>query len=307
MNDKEKAILFSTPMVQALLAGRKTMTRRIVKPQPRDNSFFMDMNYGTKRHKVGDILEPCVYVQGFNSMYCASYNGNIYSKTSGEWKVLKAFSGHKGYLNVTLMDGKRKTTRNVHTLVCSAFHGIKKPNMQVRHLDGNPSNNCAENLKWGTQAENWQDRKAHGNGIEGEKHRGSNFTDIERSHIVWAIEKGLCSQHHAARILGVPQQNIWQMCHPERLIKPSIFMPREACRLFLKVTDVRAERLQDITEQDAIAEGISLHKYGYRDYLDWDSHHTDPKESFRSLWISINGKDSWDQNPWVWVYQFEKL
>lgn len=83
--------------------------------------------------------------------------------------------------------------------------------------------------------------------------------------------------------------------------KPSIFMPKEACRLFLKVTNVRAEPLQDITDTDIVDEGISATVSS-----------TDPtlyltyKEAFQQLWQSINGKESWDLNPWVWVYNFEK-
>jgi len=120
--------------------------------------------------------------------------------------------------------------------------------------------------------------------------------------------------------------------------KPSIFMPKEACRLFLKVTDVKVERLQDISESDAIAEGIEsfynklFKQTRYRDYYDGKRRHRDfdmypetaksvgfshyggnpwpdwkdPISSFCSLWQSINGKQSWEANPWVWVYKFEQ-
>ena len=77
--------------------------------------------------------------------------------------------------------------------------------------------------------------------------------------------------------------------------EPSIFMPKWACRLLLKVTNVRAERLHDITEDDAILEGTS--HYGNYNLA---------TESFRAVWESINGKGSWNLNPWVWVYEFEK-
>lgn len=91
--------------------------------------------------------------------------------------------------------------------------------------------------------------------------------------------------------------------------KPSIFMPKEACRNFLKVTNVRVELLQDISEEDALAEGIKVYdgleqfenyaKEGYR-FLN------STVDSFESLWIYINGKESWDLNPYVFVYDFEK-
>lgn len=95
--------------------------------------------------------------------------------------------------------------------------------------------------------------------------------------------------------------------------KPSIFMPFEAARIFLRVTNVRCERLQDITEDDAIAEGIEkVADYGttgYKLYTEPDAAYSDIDAiwSFESLWQSINGKDSWNENPWVWVYEFERI
>ena len=105
--------------------------------------------------------------------------------------------------------------------------------------------------------------------------------------------------------------------------KPSIFMPKAACRIFLEVTDVRVERVQDISEADTIAEGIEDFwkdcdgKIGaYRNYLatkveikkDHWAHVADSaKHSFETLWQSINGRKSWDANPWVWVYSFKRI
>ena len=96
--------------------------------------------------------------------------------------------------------------------------------------------------------------------------------------------------------------------------KPSIHMPFEAARIFLEITDVRVERLQDISNDDAIAEGIAEQDHellpkGWKDYM--DDHigvpFTSPKGSFKSLWKSINGLDSWDANPWVWVIEFKRI
>ena len=95
--------------------------------------------------------------------------------------------------------------------------------------------------------------------------------------------------------------------------KPSIFMPKSACRIFLKVTNVRVERLNDITEEDAISEGIIKHSdygsTGYILYTEPEAAYTDIDAvySFESLWESINGKESWEANPWVWVYDFKRV
>lgn len=85
---------------------------------------------------------------------------------------------------------------------------------------------------------------------------------------------------------------------------PSIFMPRWASRITLEITDVRVERLQDISETDAKDEGVSSdcpigHIPSYQE--------APFSYCFASLWQSINGPDSWDANPWVWVVEFRRI
>jgi hypothetical protein len=99
----------------------------------------------------------------------------------------------------------------------------------------------------------------------------------------------------------------WEDCEGWKW-KPSLFMPLDACRLFLKITNIRAERLQDITESDAIAEGVQNEFDTFRNYLDKEemgSYTLSAKESFETLWESINGEQSWKENPYVWVIEFE--
>jgi hypothetical protein len=83
---------------------------------------------------------------------------------------------------------------------------------------------------------------------------------------------------------------------PDEKWRPSIFMPRLASRITLEVVNVRTERLQDISNEDAEAGGV---------FLDNDSGDFIPK--YATLWESINGKGSWDANPWVLVVEFKKL
>ena len=88
---------------------------------------------------------------------------------------------------------------------------------------------------------------------------------------------------------------------------PSILMPRKAARIFLMVKAIRAEKLQDISETDAIAEGVNYQ---------WGINHKGEKTIkkvcttvFAELWDSLNKKRGygWNTNPWVWVIDFEKL
>jgi hypothetical protein len=100
--------------------------------------------------------------------------------------------------------------------------------------------------------------------------------------------------------------------------KPSLFMPRSACRIFLEVTDIRIERLNEISEADAINEGIeasivksSIFKtyLGFKNYYVQDAedelYYKSPIDSYKSLCMTINGSESWQENPFVFVYTFK--
>lgn len=101
--------------------------------------------------------------------------------------------------------------------------------------------------------------------------------------------------------------------HTERSYwKPSIFMPKEAARNFLQVTAVRTEKLQDISEEDAKAEGAKKGVFLYgpnqtkNDFqLELNPHGT-YYDGFKYIWHQINGADSWNANPYVWVYNFKR-
>jgi len=86
---------------------------------------------------------------------------------------------------------------------------------------------------------------------------------------------------------------------------------REASRIILEIADVRVERLQDISREDAEAEGLL--KFPFEDSYAWAykeddlQGHTSPTGAVRALWESINGSGSWDSNPWVWVVGFKRI
>lgn len=107
-------------------------------------------------------------------------------------------------------------------------------------------------------------------------------------------------------------------------LRPGMFMPRWASRITLRITRVKVERLQSISEADAKAEGLGaitkdgkLIKYGIADrdglpgqdndgwpWVEWNA---DPRLAYRKLWNAINGPGSWDANPWVAAYTFERI
>lgn len=84
---------------------------------------------------------------------------------------------------------------------------------------------------------------------------------------------------------------------PQLKWTPSIHMPRWASRIQLEITNIRVERLNDISEQDALDEGYPFQAATTTSIIDW----------FREIWESINGAGSWNANPWVWVIEFKVI
>ncbi|HIG7468026.1 TPA: hypothetical protein ACYF24_003982 [Klebsiella pneumoniae] len=92
--------------------------------------------------------------------------------------------------------------------------------------------------------------------------------------------------------------------------RPSIHMPRWASRILLEITDVRVERLNAISEEDARAEGIidgDCLNCGEPEPCGCANPEPDATDAFAYLWQSIYGQESWNANPWVWVIEFERV
>ena len=121
---------------------------------------------------------------------------------------------------------------------------------------------------------------------------------------------------------GEPSYGLWgndSQCKLEVWI-PSIHMPKEAARIFLKVTDVRIERLDQMIIADCLSEGIraytkdeKIYKYAVdEEQYTWKSMPHNPHQAFKDLWNSTLKKDQLEQygfnaNPWVWVIEFERI
>lgn len=330
---RERPILFSAPMVRAILEGRKTQTRRVLKTQPvgtpiagqasltramtkpvvyamwdepaADGATCCICPYGVP----GDRLIPAVPLAGYDKRYCVDVFGKVWSRAKGDWKRLVPGVTSKGYATITPARGGKYTTQFVHRLVCESFYGAAPDGFdQVRHLNGDQADNAPENLDWGTQNQNWADRAAHGRGM-GENHHAARLTERDVSEIRLSV----ASQRSLAARICVSQSTIQQARVGETwrddLTPAPANMPRWAGRIVLEVTDVRVERLQAIREADARAEGIEPRGRYWQDYLDANAGVvcSKPVNSFRSLWSSINGADSWAANPWVWVVAFRRV
>ena len=133
--------------------------------------------------------------------YCIDPNGNIYS-VFWEWrgnkinKLTPAIDQY-GYLKVRLtdMDGSRKK-HSVHKLVCIAFHGLKSEGReQVRHLNGDKTDNRPENLRWGSAKENGEDKVALGEAAKGSSNGSSKLKDYEVSVIKEMALRGMSGRN----------------------------------------------------------------------------------------------------------------
>lgn len=224
---KERPILFSGPMVRAILEGRKTQTRRILKPQPCE---LPDFNIGGLSINI---------------------HGSVYG----------AFSP----------DCPRKT--------CP--HGQPGDRLWVRET--------IESLGGWTE---WDD-----------KQKGFLNADSTYSRIRYLADG------NESKVFG-KKPLVYRGLHLQKI--PSIHMPRWASRITLEITGIRVERLQEIDEEDAVAEGIEFTGFFgcnvWNNYLvDGENFPGEPIESYRTLWESINGTGSWDANPWVWVVGFKRV
>lgn len=325
-----KPILFNTEMTRAILDNRKTVTRRVIKalancpkngvvigPQEgtglytyftddpeweicalSDNRLTFKLPY-----QPGDILYVCKEITGYDCKYACDLEGSIFSKASGKWKKLKPHL-EGSYFRLTLRkDGKDKN-KCVHNLMCETWYGEKPfEKAIVRHLDGDSKNNKANNLDWGTYSQNWDDRKSDMNGIH-ENHHNAKITmqdaiDMRRSGK---------SYQELCKIYKLTAKTVQRILNNETWIEnydrtpPNIerWLPNE--NIWLKVTDVRVERLQDMDCEDAMKEGIDPR-------VCINLKHTVVK--FSKLWNStVKKKDlplhGWDANPWVWVIEFER-
>lgn len=232
----ERGILFSAPMVRAILDGRKTVTRRIVKPQP----------------------------------------------SSHHWQALPAYTGDYRHEGDNLWHFAHRIPQNPHW----------DCDRQVRCPYGQPGDRLWARETWADLTDTHGRRWEKFNAKTGRYERGVD-------PFAWYKADG--EQPDTGG--GNGQLAPW---------RPSIHMPRWASRITLEVTGVRVERLMDITEDQARAEGCQA-----IDGFHWHSaeekaagipmHAHTARDAFEALWESIHGVGSTDANPWVWAVEFKRI
>ena len=119
----------------------------------------------------------------------------------------------------------------------------------------------------------------------------------EGNRIVWPADMSAAWESNLADVFYLPStRNCIARC------TPSIHMPRKYCQTVLTISSIKVQRLQDITDEDALAEGVKEF------FKTRKMHRTDrPRYLFQLLWTALYGPDAWDVNPYVWVIATDKI
>ncbi|WP_297836567.1 hypothetical protein [Pseudomonas sp.] len=234
----ERPIIFSAPMVSAILNGKKTVTRRIIKPAE-------SMSSPAGQHRTADLA--------------SGGNGNMAATATESATSTQALGEECPY---------GQTGDQLW---------LKESFYAFGHWEAE--------FNESTQRDEWH------------------FLDL-------TLNSGLSYQYmepadYVKTSRSDPRSGWW--------LRPSLFMPRRASRINLEITDVHKERLRDITEEQAQAEGfLPLHD-GMHGYF---MNHMPPPNAgmsvtaviaFAVFWQSLNGTNSWNENPWVWVIGFRRI
>ena len=235
---RERPILFRGLMVRALLEGRKTQTRRIVKPQPVGGDRIHESEDGWVVGRMRDSENA------WGELHCPYGVPGDRLWVRERWRI-GAWDENEGRIAIDYADGPDKRWRSDQT-----------------------------------------------------------DDDGEKFNRLW---QGSCDELHRKRILADSNgQYHWKPGESPLRWRSGRFMPRWASRITLEVTDVRVHRLQEISDEDAIAEGLIEHGSGFLGFHGgpWQRH---PEDAYSNLWDSINGPGSWASNPWVWAITFRRI
>lgn len=236
---KERGIIFNGEMVSAILDGRKTQTRRIIKSVPATHNFHGWVMSSTQAKDEG---KACWAI--------------------GDSPLLK----EPIRLNCPLGKiGDRLWVRETWSVVS---HEFDDDGLMIDYVPDRPTKAVHE--------------MPYGHGY---------FT----GHVIYSADGDFTWGDDDGCIDG---RSCW---------KPSIHMPRWASRITLEITDVRVERLNDISRSDAIAEGAPP-SHPTIDAISRECGFPDFSRSwFGQTWWHIYGKKNWQDNPWVWVIEFKKV
>jgi DNA modification methylase len=177
--------------------------------------------------------------------YFATWEGGIISRKSGKSNFIGQSLHKGGYLRCHVVDFEGKEEKkSVHVLVCSAFHGERPEGMVVRHLNGVHTDNCADNLKWGTPKENAEDRVLHGTQYHpiGELHPRAKVNQEAVDLIRESVTSGAMTQAEAARTFSLSPAQISRIMNGTRWMPGQVFGTKADENKFGRVQGNNRER-----------------------------------------------------------------
>jgi HNH endonuclease/NUMOD4 motif len=147
--------------------------------------------------------------------YRVNERGRVVSYARGKRRRLRPFTLSAGYLAVDLTHAGEKRKLYVHQLVLLAFVGPCPDGMETRHLDGNPANNRLENIRYGTPAENAQDRERHGRVASGSANGNAKLDESAAREALWLFENVTQNRAEIARRLNVGREAVRRLLSGE--------------------------------------------------------------------------------------------
>lgn len=272
----EHPILFQTELVQAILEGRKTQTRRTQGLEKMNEDSALWYRTGAEDTKL--------FTNGFKSVDRDREIGN-YHPLFQFFNVIDQTPDRKYYTRPKDKPGDLFWVKETHKLGAWRADG-----RMAFDFKASPE---ITNTPWVQYTE-------------------EEDPDSEKFNKIW--EKATSTLLDKGYQSGPDGSFHWEAGQSPLPWKPSRFMPKVASRIWLMLEEIYPERLQDISEEDASKEGIEIIHFAeltvpvFKNYLlKKKLGTTNPILSFETLWKSINGKKSWDSNPWVWVRKFRVI
>jgi len=332
-------------MVRAVLDGRKSQTRRVIDwkrlhkqaglPFPTKCKlayYTMMESWGINANDGMQRLVNCPYGKKGDRLWVTMTAPSWKGKTVEErfWQRVIKTEDCWEWMGVT---GKNKygqikigqKTIPTHRFSYALHFGEIPEGLHVMHICDKPWCVNPDHLKTGTNADNCADKSKKGRTVRkfGQDNRQSKLSDCDVRKICELYNKGY-NQKYIANKFGLSQGQISKIVTGSRRSKSGIYLPPYPTGLrTLEITDIRVERVHDISEEDAKAEGIKDVSGGnmdcperrkkYHAIMDHDwgqggirGHY---KFGFHLLWDSINKKRGygWETNPYVWVVEFKRI
>jgi len=293
---KEHPIIMSTESVKAILDGRKTQTRRVIKFKPEPNHIEEFKQTWQGLCPYGQVGDRLFITQGSSASKSVPFEERFWSriiKFENHWEWMGKVNRKK--YGTIRRDGKEWST---HRLMWTMEHGSIPPNLHILHKCDMPWCINPEHLYLGSNHQNVMDKVSRGRvpksrGVDnGQSILSSNQVEEIRS-LYWEQWVYQCE---IAKQFNISQSEVSRIVNSKRWLAESEYPEQPSGHRTLEITGIRVEMVKDISVGDCWKEGVV--GFGMTPIV-W----------FSNLWDKINAKRGygWEANPWVWVIEFKGI